>query len=589
MRRRRLIWRLYPAVFLPSAVMLAAVMWYSSRSVREFYFKVAAEDLEARVKLVTPDIAARLSVNDFAGADSICKALGHPSRTRITVILSSGLVVGDSDEDPAQMQNHSDRPEVAAALEGGSGRAVRYSSTVRHKMMYVALPADFGGAATAVVRAAVPLRSVDSALGGVYRHIVIGVLVLAVAAAIASYVVSRRVARPLEELKTGAERYADGDFQAALPSADSEEVGALVNALKKMAARLDERLAKVVQQRNEQETILASMVESVLAVDTNQRVIGLNRAAAELFGIEAAKAYGKPLPEIIRNPEIQTLAAGALSSDRPVEGEITIYGAEERVLQAHGTALKDAADRKIGVLLVLYDITRLRRLERVRRDFVANVSHELKTPITAIKGFVETLSGGAIENKEDAGRFLRIVEKHVDRLDSIVEDLLTLSRLEQETESTETVLEKKPVGDVLVSAVEVCRPMARSRNIEIRLDAEERVVCDINTSLLEQAVVNLIDNAIKYSDPGSAVGVSLRRAGSEAVIAVEDRGCGIERQHLPRLFERFYRTDRARSRDLGGTGLGLSIVKHIALVHRGRVAVESEPGVGSVFSIHLPA
>jgi two-component system phosphate regulon sensor histidine kinase PhoR len=569
--------------------MLAAVMWYSSRSVREFYFKVAAEDLEARVKLVTPDIAARLSVNDFAGADSICKALGHPSRTRITVILSSGLVVGDSDEDPAQMQNHSDRPEVAAALEGGSGRAVRYSSTVRHKMMYVALPADFGGAATAVVRAAVPLRSVDSALGGVYRHIVIGVLVLAVAAAIASYVVSRRVARPLEELKTGAERYADGDFQAALPSADSEEVGALVNALKKMAARLDERLAKVVQQRNEQETILASMVESVLAVDTNQRVIGLNRAAAELFGIEAAKAYGKPLPEIIRNPEIQTLAAGALSSDRPVEGEITIYGAEERVLQAHGTALKDAADRKIGVLLVLYDITRLRRLERVRRDFVANVSHELKTPITAIKGFVETLSGGAIENKEDAGRFLRIVEKHVDRLDSIVEDLLTLSRLEQETESTETVLEKKPVGDVLVSAVEVCRPMARSRNIEIRLDAEERVVCDINTSLLEQAVVNLIDNAIKYSDPGSAVGVSLRRAGSEAVIAVEDRGCGIERQHLPRLFERFYRTDRARSRDLGGTGLGLSIVKHIALVHRGRVAVESEPGVGSVFSIHLPA
>jgi two-component system phosphate regulon sensor histidine kinase PhoR len=225
----------------------------------------------------------------------------------------------------------------------------------------------------------------------------------------------------------------------------------------------------------------------------------------------------------------------------------------------------------------------------VRRDFVANVSHELKTPITAIKGFVETLSGGAIENKEDAGRFLRIVEKHVDRLDSIVEDLLTLSRLEQETESTETVLEKKPVGDVLVSAVEVCRPMARSRNIEIRLDAEERVVCDINTSLLEQAVVNLIDNAIKYSDPGSAVGVSLRRAGSEAVIAVEDRGCGIERQHLPRLFERFYRTDRARSRDLGGTGLGLSIVKHIALVHRGRVAVESEPGVGSVFSIHLPA
>jgi two-component system, OmpR family, phosphate regulon sensor histidine kinase PhoR len=588
MRRKRLIWRLYPAIFLPSAVMLAAVMWYSSRSIHQFYFNVAAEDLEARVKLVAPDIAFRIAANDYAGADSLCKALGHPSRTRITVVLGSGVVIGDSEEDPAGMQNHSDRPEIAAAMGGRTGRAVRYSSTLRHKMLYVALPLESRGGVTAVVRAAVPLRSVDRALGGIYRHIVVGVLVLAAAAAIASFVISRRIARPLEELKNGAERYAEGDFQAALPVADSEEVGALVNALKKMAARLDERLAKVVQQRSEQETILASMVESVVAIDTNKKVIGLNHAAADLFGVDAAKAQGKPLPEVIRNPEIQTLAAGALSSDRPVEGEITMYGAEERVLQAHGSALKDAAGLKIGVLLVLYDITRLRRLERVRRDFVANVSHELKTPITAIKGFVETLSGGAIDQKDDAARFLKIVEKHVERLDSIIEDLLTLSRLEQDTESAETVLENKPVGDVLISAVEVCRPVARSRSIEIRLNAEERVVCDINTRLLEQAVVNLIDNAIKYSDPGSSVDVSLRRAGSEAVISVEDRGCGIERQHLPRLFERFYRTDRARSRDLGGTGLGLAIVKHIALVHRGRVEVESEPGEGSVFSLFLP-
>ena len=251
--------------------------------------------------------------------------------------------------------------------------------------------------------------------------------------------------------------------------------------------------------------------------------------------------------------------------------------------------MKDAAGLKIGVLLVLYDITRLRRLERVRRDFVANVSHELKTPITAIKGFVETLAGGAMENPQDAARFLKIIEKHVERLDSIIEDLLTLSRLEQETERSEVVLEKRPLGDVLLAAVEVCRPIARSRNIEIRVRAEERVVCEISTRLLEQAVVNLIDNAIKYSDSGSSIDVTLRRAQFEAVISVEDRGCGIERQHLPRLFERFYRTDRARSRDLGGTGLGLAIVKHIALVHRGRVAVESEPGEGSVFSIYLPA
>ena len=589
MRRKRLIWQLYPAIFLPSALMLVAVMWFSSRSIRQFYFNVTAADLEARVKLVSPDIAARLASVDYTGADSLCKTLGRPSHTRITVILPSGIVVGDSEEDPAAMENHSNRPEFVEAVSGRTGRAVHYSATLSQKMMYVALPVPVAGGSAAVVRAAVPLRSVDRALGGIYRHIVVGVLVLALAAVFVSFVLSRRIARPLEYLKTGADRYAEGDFQAPLPAANTEEVSALVNALRKMAARLDERLAKVVQQRNEQETILASMVESVVAVDTAERVIGLNHAAAELFGIDPDKTQGKPLPEAIRNPEIQKLAATALVSDTPVEGEITIYGAEERVLQAHGTGLKDAAGLKIGVLLVLYDITRLRRLERIRRDFVANVSHELKTPITAIKGFVETLAGGAMENGEDAARFLGIIEKHVDRLDSIIEDLLILSRLEQETESAETVLEKKPVGDVLLSAVEVCRPMARSRNIEVRVSARDRVVCEINTRLLEQAVVNLIDNAIKYSDPGGAVEVTLGRAGSETVISVEDRGCGIERQHLPRLFERFYRTDRARSRDLGGTGLGLAIVKHIALVHGGRVGVESEPGEGSVFSIYLPA
>jgi len=589
MRRKRLIWQLYPAIFLPSALMLVAVMWYSSRSIRQFYFNVTADDLEARVKLVAPDIADRLASNDYAGADSLCKTLGRPSRTRITVILPSGIVVGDSEEDPAGMENHSNRPEIIEAMNGRTGRAQHYSATLRQKMMYVALPVPVEGGSAAVVRAAVPLRSADRALGGIYRHIVVGVLVLALAAAAASLVLSRRISKPLEDLKTGAERYAEGDFQAPLPAANTEEVSALVNALRKMAARLDERLAKVIQQRNEQETILASMVESVVAVDTAERVLGFNQAAAELFGIDPAKTQGRPLPEVIRNPEIQRLTANALSSDAPVEGEITIYGVEERVLQAQGTALKDAAGLKIGALLVLYDITRLRRLERVRRDFVANVSHELKTPITAIKGFVETLAGGAMGNPKDAGRFLKIIEKHVERLDSIIEDLLILSRLEQETERSEVVLEKRPVGDVLLAAVEVCRPLARSRQIEIHVRAEERVVCEINPRLLEQAVVNLIDNAIKYSDSGSSVDVTLRRAHSEAVISVEDRGCGIERQHLPRLFERFYRTDRARSRDLGGTGLGLAIVKHIVLVHRGRVGVESEPGEGSVFSIYLPA
>jgi two-component system phosphate regulon sensor histidine kinase PhoR len=588
MRTKRLIWQLYPAILLPCAVMLLAVMWFSTRSIRQFYLDEMARDLEARARLVRSQVAPRLVGGDRAGLDSLCKQLGRPTRSRITVILASGVVVGDSEEDPARMENHSRRPEVLEVLGGRTGRSIRFSTTMREKLMYVAVPASPDGPVTAVVRVAVPLRSVDAALRRIYGNIALGLLVLIIVAALASYFLSRRIARPLQELRAGAEKLATGDFQAPLPATNSEEISALVSALNKMATSLDERLAKVVQQRNELETVLASMVESVLAVDTDERVISLNQAGSVLFGIDPAKAQGKPLQEVVRNPEIQRLAAAALESDRPLEGEITFYGLEERVLQAHGTVLKDARGAKIGVLLVLYDITKLRRLERVRRDFVANVSHELRTPVTTIKGFVETLLGGAMRQQQDAERFLGIIAKHVERLDSIIEDLLSLSRLELDTERSEIVLEKRKVADVVASAVEICRPMARPRNIDIRLSADDPVECRINPRLLEQAVVNLIDNAIKYSEPGGPVDVTVGVAGSEAVISVEDRGCGIERRHLPRLFERFYRTDMARSREMGGTGLGLAIVKHIALVHGGRVGVESEPAEGSVFSIYLP-
>lgn len=569
--------------------MLVAAMWLSSRSVHEFHLEQTAENLEARAKLVRAHAGPLVTEGGFVRADSLCKLLGRSSQTRITIMLPSGDVVADSDDDPAGMQNHSDRPEFQEAMRGRAGRSVRFSATLRQNMMYVAVPLETDRGVSAVVRTSVALRSIDGALSRNYHGMALGVLILAMAAAAVSYALSRRMTKPLEELTRGAERFAEGDFRSPLPVADSEETAGLAGALNTMAARLDERLATLIRQRNELEAVLASMVESVLAVDTNERVISLNHATEELFGIEASNANGRPLQEVVRNPELQRLVASTLSSDRAVEGEINVYGDEERTLQAEGTVLRDAAGEKIGALLVLYDVTALRRLERVRRDFVANVTHELRTPITTIKGFVETLLSGAIENEQDARRFLDIIAKHTERLDSIIEDLLALSRFEQDVEKAEIVLENRRVADVIQSAVETCRPMARSRSIELRSGGDRDVECRMNARLLEQAVVNLVDNAIKYSDPGGSVDVAVARAGNEIVISVEDRGCGIETRHLPRLFERFYRTDRARSRELGGTGLGLAIVKHIALVHGGRVGVESELGRGSVFSIYLPA
>jgi two-component system phosphate regulon sensor histidine kinase PhoR len=260
----------------------------------------------------------------------------------------------------------------------------------------------------------------------------------------------------------------------------------------------------------------------------------------------------------------------------------------ERFLQAHGTILHDAEDRGIGALVVLNDVTRIRKLESVRREFVANVAHEIRTPVTSIKGFVETLLDGALENPKNAEHFLNIIGRQAERLNAIIEDLLSLSRIEQETESAEIALKEGRIIDVLQAAVQLCEKKAAGKKIAVRLACEEDVSAKINPPLLEQALVNLIDNAINYSGRGSPVHVEAARGDTEIIIGVRDQGCGIAKQHLPRLFERFYRVDKARSRKLGGTGLGLAIVKHITQAHGGNVTVESTPGEGSTFRIHLP-
>jgi len=277
-----------------------------------------------------------------------------------------------------------------------------------------------------------------------------------------------------------------------------------------------------------------------------------------------------------------------LSSQGSVEREMSLSTEEGRFVSAHGTILRDAEGNRIGALIVLNDITQLRRLENIRRDFVANVSHEIKTPITAIKGFVETLSDGRVNDRNDRERFLEIITRHVNRLEAIVEDLLRLSRIEKDAETEGINFIEANLRHVLENAIQVCRPKAESKGINLELICDETIIAKIDPPLLEQAVVNLLDNAIKYSPEKSSIRLETSRNKEELVIDIVDRGSGIEKEHLPRLFERFYRVDKARSRKLGGTGLGLAIVKHIVQAHRGRVTVQSSPGNGSTFSIHLP-
>jgi two-component system phosphate regulon sensor histidine kinase PhoR len=271
-----------------------------------------------------------------------------------------------------------------------------------------------------------------------------------------------------------------------------------------------------------------------------------------------------------------------------IEDDIVLHNDEERVLNIHSSPLQDAKEARIGILVVINDVTKLRRLENVRRDFVANVSHEIKTPLTAIKGFVETLHDGTVEKPEDIERFFGIVIKHINRLDAIVEDLLTLSRIEKEDTGKEIKFETGSIKDVIETAIQVCQAKADKKNIHIDLSCDKEITAKIDPALLDQAMVNILDNAIKYSEKGSAVYVECSSMEREIIISIKDHGIGIAKKHLPRLFERFYRVDKARSRELGGTGLGLAIVKHIVQAHGGRITVESTPGKGSTFAIHLP-
>jgi two-component system, OmpR family, phosphate regulon sensor histidine kinase PhoR len=588
MRNRRLWWRLFISYLWVPIVLLVALGLYGSNVVERLYTDHLKADLQARAWLAAEPIDDLLTKNEPGKVDALCKMLGHASLTRITAVLPSGKVIGDSDADPADMDNHANRKEIKKALASGVGYFIHHSDTLNEDRIYVAVRLMHGDGPAAVVRTSVPLAALNDTLSQVHNRVLMAALVAVVCYALISLVISRRMSRPLEEIKAGVDRFAAGDLNHRLRVTGAAEVTALAETMNRMAEQLDERIRTVLRQQNEREAMLSSMEEGVLAIDNEGTILSLNEACAALLGEEPAKLQGRAVYEAIRKADLLQFIETALASPSPVEGEFQIRGAQDCWVSAHGTLLHDSQRGKIGVLVVLHDNTRLRHLEEVRRDFVANVSHELRTPITSIKGFLETLVDGALEDKQNAHRFLQIMLRQVNRLDAIICDLLVLSRIERGGEEQRIETSREAIRGVLQAAVEMCEKKAIAKAVKIELECPDDLAGKINAALLEQAVVNLLDNAIKYSNPDAVVRVSAAREGAELAIRVKDQGCGIDAQHLPRLFERFYRVDKARSRELGGTGLGLAIVRHIALAHRGSVSVESTVGVGSTFCLRLP-
>jgi two-component system phosphate regulon sensor histidine kinase PhoR len=594
-----MFWHWLPITWLLTLLSLALAASWACHAVRRFDLEQATRDLEAEARLVRSQVEplAHPQPNP-AAADSLCRALVRGTPLRISVILASGQVIADTGEELARLEPHRtpDRYEVLAALQGETGQALRYSRTLRRSMLYVAVPmwrlGENGPEVIGAVRTALPLSDIQKVLDAVYRRIITGTVLLALLAGLAHLLVARRLTRQvaptLREIRDGMEAWESGEWRRGIPASEVREVEDLAGAMSRMTADVNRRLQSVTDQRNELEAIFLSMLEGVLAIDGTGRVVGMNDACARMLGVEAARAQGQSIEETFRSPALQRLVGEALQRREPIEGEVVLQDAEERVLEVRGTPWRNAAGANAGVVLVLHDVTRLRRLETMRRDFVANVSHELRTPITAIRGAAEVLAEGRVGLDATAASFLKIIERQSARLNSVIEDLLRLSGIERRAEGEGIVLEEAPLEPVLNGAVQACAARAAEKGIDVAAACPAELQARIDPELLENAVVNLVDNAIRYSESGSVVRVTAAAEPDAIVIAVRDEGCGIDPRHHERIFERFYLVDPARSREAGGTGLGLSIVKHIVQAHGGSVTVESAVGKGSTFRLRLP-
>ncbi len=529
-----------------------------------------------------------LTRGDFDSLDEYFNSIAVED-VRITIIRSDGVVVADSQTDIGQLDNHADRPEILSALNGVPGRSKRYSNSLGEELLYVALPIIDIGEKSYVIRSSMSVADIDKALGDVLGRIIFTGIVTFLALSILSYLSERRFIAPLADIQKAAEAFSGGNLDHYLSVPGPEDIKVVADALNEMAGTLKSRLADITKGKNELDAVISSMMEAVVVLDMSLNIRHLNLSALNIIGSDITNVLGKALIEIFRSSDLQILAEKTLKSQIPIEKIINLNTDRNLILQVHGTCILPTDDKSTGnaVVLVMNDITQTQMLENMRRDFVANVSHELKTPITNVKGYLETLAEGVMNDPETTERFLAVSIRNADRLNAILDDLLSLSRLEQhDGEGLE--FENHALDGIAGNAFQSCAPKAAEKNITLRLEGQKDLTARLNMLLIEQALTNLIDNAVKYSDKDAVVTVCISKNGEMAEISVRDDGIGIPDKDRPRIFERFYRVDKARSRELGGTGLGLAIVKHIIIVHRGSIRVDSELGKGSTFTLSIP-
>jgi two-component system phosphate regulon sensor histidine kinase PhoR len=577
---RSIRWRIAAAFAVLLLVCIGGLSAYLSHFFRDNYMSKLKTQLTDQAKLVGDASEPYFLSGDASELDALAKRLGEQIDARVTLIDGDGTVLGDSEEDPAEMENHGNRPEVIEALTAGTGSDIRRSATLGYDMMYVAAAIGPAGDTVGVTRVSLPLTDIYSTMGHINAAIAVGALIAAALGILLAFQITRITVDPIKKLTDVSREMAEGNLNQEIVAASRDEVGDLARAFNRMALKLKEAMSLVTAERDRMAIVLESMGDAIFVVDGEGRVTMTNKAAEKVLQVPRDATTGRHFIEAVRDYEIDALLQRCLKEREQQTGLVEIRS-KRQLLGVIVTPFQEDS----GCLLLIQDLTELRRLETVRRDFIANLSHELRTPIASLKALGETLNEGAIDQPTVARDFMGKMNAEVDRLAQMVQEMGDLSRIE----SGEAPLQKSPVNvtEVVSRAVERLKAQSERAGLQIKVDiASGLPSVSADGSRIEQVLVNLIHNAIKFTPTGGRVTVSAKAEGDRLIVSVSDTGVGIPEDDLPRVFERFYKADRARAG--GGTGLGLAIAKHVVEAHGGRIWVESVEGRGATFSLGLP-
>lgn len=551
-----------------------------NKSFTSFYYLDKKDDLKTRAILVSDILKSNSNISQ-SYINDLCIDLKQKTNTRYTVIDKDGIVLGDSDESPKIMDNHLYRPEVQSALSGDIGISIRYSNTVKKEMLYLAL-SDYINKNEIVIRTSLPIESLKKTLFSLTLKIMLSTLIIILIALLILLIIAKKITNPLEKMVINAKMFSIGNFSNKINFSNIYEINSLAISLNKMASQLGDRIKTITNQKNENDAILLNISEGLIATNKFHQVIKINDTANRLFDFKN-DIIGKDIRSLIRNIDFLKFYNDVLNIKNN-KIELFIDGINKKNIFCSGTTILNEKGKYNGNVIIINDVTKIKVLETIRKEFVANVSHELKTPLTALKGYVETLK--ETNNEDERLHFISILDKHTTRMNLIIDDLLELSRLE-EIESTKLEKKETNILNLINESIQECEISAINKKIKIITKVNKDDIFVLNPRLIQEAIVNLIQNAINYSEQNSTVIIESYILKNKLYISVKDFGIGIEQSQLNHIFKRFYCIDKSHSKALGGTGLGLSIVKHIIKVHNGEITVKSTIKKGSVFKIKL--